>query len=198
MFTLFSNHRINPFFEWKTIHLTTSRMVPNAGSLLLTGKLIVLRVHQLLELLASAHNKCFDVRGLNADPVTAQSVVVKREPSPDSIEVQIKQEGQEDEEKYVYFTKSEDGKLDIWDLSGFDLGPETPVDEQRRNVGFTRKNISDVSSRSTSITAHSTDYSHRLLVEIGKLVPIIGTVMPNSQQMRGSTIGLKKSSSKCL
>lgn len=133
---------------------------------------------------------------LPAKPKT-QSVVVKREPSPDSIGVKIKQEGYDDIERQVYFTKSEDGKLDIWDLSRFDLGSEIKVDEQCRNVAFTRKNISDVSQRDTVVPG-SSDVFSRLLVEATKSVSIIGTAMQNFLLMRRRRRPPKKHNSKIV
>lgn len=51
----------------------------------------------------------------------------------------------EDEFKHVSFTKSEDGTLDIWNLDGFELGPEITIEDLPK-CGFTRKQIADASS----------------------------------------------------
>jgi hypothetical protein len=75
--------------------------------------------------------------------------LVKREWSPALIEVKVKVEDRDDELKHVFFTKSEDGMLDIWNLDGFGLGLEIQVAELF-NKGWTRKEISDV----TQIQCH--------------------------------------------
>jgi hypothetical protein len=72
------------------------------------------------------------------------ALLVKQEPGPDLIEVTVKVEDRDDELKHVFFTKSEDGMLDIWNLGGFGLGLEVEV-EEAFHKGWTRKEISDVS-----------------------------------------------------
>lgn len=59
----------------------------------------------------------------------------------DLVEVKL---GDVSKPQHVYFTKSEDGRLDICNLDQFGLGPEIQVPVARHR-GFTRKVISDVS-----------------------------------------------------
>ncbi|KAJ6466783.1 hypothetical protein C8R45DRAFT_1106213 [Mycena sanguinolenta] len=69
----------------------------------------------------------------------SESVV---QPKEETIDVIIKKEGEPDQFKRVMLIKSEDGKFDIWNVDGFDLGPTIQVDPKYLR-GFTRKVISD-------------------------------------------------------
>ncbi|KAL0955899.1 hypothetical protein HGRIS_002095 [Hohenbuehelia grisea] len=60
----------------------------------------------------------------------------------DTIDVKIKNEEGEDVFTQVTLMKSEDGKLDIWNVDAFNLGPPLPL-HRRYNRGFSRKVISD-------------------------------------------------------
>ncbi|KII92910.1 hypothetical protein PLICRDRAFT_27852 [Plicaturopsis crispa FD-325 SS-3] len=72
----------------------------------------------------------------------SRELVRSESPKADRIKVTVKAEDEEDDFRYVSFTKSEDGRLDLWDLSGFNLRPCIEVSPEK-NVGFTRKVISD-------------------------------------------------------
>ncbi|KAH7929880.1 hypothetical protein BV22DRAFT_102551 [Leucogyrophana mollusca] len=81
-----------------------------------------------------------------ADPApNTTAVLIKREPTPEDVKmvaVAIKTEDAPDERGFVTFVKSEDGKLDIWNLDHLNLGPSLKVDEDLW-VGFSRKVIAD-------------------------------------------------------
>ncbi|KAF8520047.1 hypothetical protein JB92DRAFT_3094726 [Gautieria morchelliformis] len=63
----------------------------------------------------------------------AWAPIVKRELSPDLIEVKVKVEDQDDKFKYVSFIEKH-GMLDIWNLDGFDLGPDSHLLSRRQRV----------------------------------------------------------------